>query len=98
MVDALNGAFDSIPPDLQPGQWWGNVHRIDTKKDAAKGLELQNVVEAGEPFERLVDHSSTSVSRRFAARAATCRCIPAATARRCAASTGTSMAFSAVRR
>jgi phytanoyl-CoA dioxygenase PhyH len=58
LVDALNGAFDGIPPDLQPGQWWGNVHRIESKKDAAKGLELQNVVEAGEPFERLIDHPS----------------------------------------
>lgn len=57
LVSDLNGALDTVPP-LEPGQWWGNVHRSPGAKDAGKGLELQNVVEGGEPFERLIDHPS----------------------------------------
>ena len=36
------------------GQWYGNAQRRDYT--AATGLELHNCVEAGEPFERLIDH------------------------------------------
>lgn len=57
LVDDLNHALDGVPPTLQPWAWWGNVQRSDDTDDA-KGLELQNIVEGGEPFERLIDHPS----------------------------------------
>jgi ectoine hydroxylase-related dioxygenase (phytanoyl-CoA dioxygenase family) len=50
----LNAAFDEFPQDLPFQGWWGNVQRLDNNKHA--GLELQNIVEAGEPFEKLIDH------------------------------------------
>lgn len=49
----LNRAFDNFPP-LERGQWWGNAQRRDYTGDT--GFELHNCVEAGEPFERLIDH------------------------------------------
>ena len=51
----LNKAFDQFP-DLPYMGWWGNVQRLDNIGVA--GLELQNIVEAGEPFEKLIDHPS----------------------------------------
>jgi ectoine hydroxylase-related dioxygenase (phytanoyl-CoA dioxygenase family) len=51
----LNAALDSFPA-LEWGQWHGNVQRFDNNGNA--GLELQNIVEGGEPFERLIDHPS----------------------------------------
>ncbi len=53
LVRELNGAFDAFP-DLAPGQWWGNCQRRDYTSDT--GFELHNCVEAGAPFERLIDH------------------------------------------
>ena len=47
----LNTCLDSYR-DLEPQQWRGNVHRADNFY--ANGIEIQNVVEAGEPFERLI--------------------------------------------
>lgn len=55
LLDALNDAFDRFPP-LQRGEWWGNAQRRDYTDDT--GYELHNCVEAGEPFERLIDHPS----------------------------------------
>lgn len=52
-VAELNEAFDAFPT-LGFGEWWGNVQRLDNNGHA--GLELQNIVEAGKPFERLIDH------------------------------------------
>lgn len=49
----LNRAFDAFPP-LEWGEWHGNVQRKDD--NGAAGCELQNIVEGGEPFERLIDH------------------------------------------
>lgn len=49
----LNRAFDTFPP-LQRGEWWGNAQRRDYTTET--GFELHNCVEAGEPFERLIDH------------------------------------------
>jgi ectoine hydroxylase-related dioxygenase (phytanoyl-CoA dioxygenase family) len=49
----LNHAFDNFPM-LERGQWWGNAQRRDYTGDT--GFELHNCVEAGEPFERLIDH------------------------------------------
>lgn len=53
LLAALNQEFDRFP-DLEPGAWWGNAQRRDYTKDT--GFELHNCVEAGEPFERLIDH------------------------------------------
>lgn len=56
LVEDVNSVLDAIP-DLPPGGWWGNVQRTGTTQPE-KGAEYQNVVEAGEPFERLIDHPS----------------------------------------
>jgi hypothetical protein len=53
LIDDLNRAFDNFPP-LERGEWWGNAQRRDYTSDT--GFELHNCVEAGEPFERLIDH------------------------------------------
>jgi hypothetical protein len=54
-VDACNATLDDIPP-LQPGQWHGHLHaHTYGTKD---GLNYQQIYEAGEPFERLIDHPS----------------------------------------
>ena len=52
-VAELNRAFDAFPL-LAPGEWWGNAQRRDYTSDT--GFELHNCVEAGEPFEKLIDH------------------------------------------
>lgn len=51
----LNAALDTFPA-LEWGEWHGNVQRFDNH--GAAGLELQNIVEGGEPFERLIDNPS----------------------------------------
>ena len=52
-VADLNAALDAFPP-LEWDEWHGNVERKDDNGHA--GMELQNIVEGGEPFERLIDH------------------------------------------
>lgn len=49
----LNSALDAFP-ELGYGEWHGNVQRLDNNGKA--GLELQNIVEGGAPFEELIDH------------------------------------------
>lgn len=62
-VAALNAGLDAIPP-IQYGEWHGNVLRLD--ENGMAGCELNNVVEAGEPFERLIDHPAwISHMRRY---------------------------------
>ena len=56
LLAELNGAFDRFPRDLGHGAWWGNVQRLDNS--GVSGMELQNIVEAGGPFEKLIDHPS----------------------------------------
>lgn len=51
----LNRSLDEFPK-LEYGQWHGNVQRFDN--NGAAGVELQNIVEGGDPFERLIDHPS----------------------------------------
>lgn len=53
LLDELNHAFDNFPP-IEPGAWWGNAQRKDYTSET--GFELHNCVEAGKPFERLIDH------------------------------------------
>jgi Phytanoyl-CoA dioxygenase (PhyH) len=55
LLHNLNRAFDAFP-DLEYQDWWGNVQRLDNNGYA--GIELQNIVEAGGPFEDLIDHPS----------------------------------------
>jgi len=52
LLDDLNRTFDGFPP-LEPMEWWGNAQRRDYTKDT--GFELHNCVEAGLPFETLID-------------------------------------------
>jgi hypothetical protein len=54
-VRELNAGLDAIPA-LKPGEWYGGVqaHSYGTKD----GLNYQQIYEAGEPFERLIDHPS----------------------------------------
>ncbi|NKB66290.1 MAG: hypothetical protein GKR89_04445 [Candidatus Latescibacteria bacterium] len=54
-VDQLNGCIDALP-SMQPGQWDGYVHAHTY--GTTDGLNLQQIYEAGEPFERLIDHPS----------------------------------------
>jgi Phytanoyl-CoA dioxygenase (PhyH) len=52
-VKEINTALDAIPK-LKPGQWYGGIHgHTYGTKD---GLNYQQIYEAGEPFERLIDH------------------------------------------
>src|SRR5215467_8175151 len=55
LVDRLNQAIEPYL-DLQYLQWRGNVQRFDNNGNA--GIELQNIVEGGQPFEELIDHPS----------------------------------------
>ena len=58
-VIALNATLDAMPP-LQPQEWHGRVHRQDyVHADVPPwGMNLQNIVEAGDAFESLIDHPS----------------------------------------
>ena len=70
LLSELNAAFDHFPQDLAFGEWWGNVQRLDNNGYA--GLELQNIVEGGEPFEKLIDHPAwTSRLKRYCGEADT---------------------------
>lgn len=52
-VRELNATLDAIPK-IQPGEWYGGLHgHTYGTKD---GVNYQQVYEAGEPFERLIDH------------------------------------------
>lgn len=54
-VQELNAGLDAIPR-LKPGQWHGFVqgHSYNDRD----GINYQQIYEAGEPFERLIDHPS----------------------------------------
>ncbi len=66
LVADLNAAFDRFP-SIEPDGWWGNMQRIDRRVDGQDlALDLQSIVEAGEPFERLIDHPSwIEYARRY---------------------------------
>lgn len=55
LVERLNEAIEPFL-DLEFQEWRGNVQRYDNNGDA--GIELQNIVEGGTPFEELIDHPS----------------------------------------
>lgn len=52
-VAALNAGIDVILP-LKRDEWWGYVHGHAYSDN--DGLNLQQIYEGGEPFERLIDH------------------------------------------
>lgn len=54
-VADLNAGLDAIPP-LKAGEWYGYIqaHRYGQ----TDGLNYQQIYEAGEPFEKLIDHPS----------------------------------------
>lgn len=54
-VADLNACLDTIPP-LQPGEWYGYIHAHTYGTN--DGLNYQQIYEAGEPFEKLIDHPS----------------------------------------
>ena len=53
LLDRLNRAIDPYL-DMKFEEWRSNVQRYDNNGDA--GIELQNIVEGGQPFEELIDH------------------------------------------
>ncbi len=54
-VADLNQVLDDIPP-MQVGQWYGYIHAHQYGE--TDGLNLQQIYEAGAPFEGLIDHPS----------------------------------------
>ena len=52
-VADLNACLDAIP-SLKHGEWYGYIHTH--QYGTTDGLNLQQIYEAGEPFERLIDH------------------------------------------
>lgn len=54
-VANLNASIDSILP-IAHGEWHGDVHAHGF--GSGDGLNLQQIYEAGEPWERLIDHPS----------------------------------------
>ena len=54
-VAELNECLDAIPP-MEAGEWYGYVHAH--RYGTTDGFNLQQIYEAGEPFERLIDHPS----------------------------------------
>jgi ectoine hydroxylase-related dioxygenase (phytanoyl-CoA dioxygenase family) len=54
-VAALNAGIDALMP-AENGEWIGHVH--STNFGANDGLNFQQIYEAGEPFEKLIDHPS----------------------------------------
>ena len=54
-VAELNAALDLIPP-IKKGEWYGYVHGQSFGEN--DGLNFQQIYEAGEPFEKLIDHPS----------------------------------------
>ncbi|MGI8912418.1 MAG: phytanoyl-CoA dioxygenase family protein [Chloroflexota bacterium] len=55
-VAAANAAVDRIPRSLPRQGWHGHVQREDHPEH--RGISYQQIYEAGEPFERLIDHPS----------------------------------------
>ena len=52
-LSAMNAWIDALPP-IEQGQWHGNM--VGHNYGGADGFNLQNIIEGGELFERLIDH------------------------------------------
>ena len=55
-VSALNASLDEMQ-DCGPGEWRGHVHGHNFT-GSHEGLNLQQIYEAGGPFEAMIDHPS----------------------------------------
>ena len=55
-IKDLNDCLDTIPP-LKPGEWHGYVHAHEYG-DKTSGINYQQIYEAGQPFEKLINHPS----------------------------------------
>jgi hypothetical protein len=53
-MNALLTDITRLDPPLRHGEWYGCVHAHTY--GGAEGINLQQIYEAGEPFERLIDH------------------------------------------
>lgn len=53
-MNAILTEITSLDPPLRPGEWYGYVHAHNY--GGAEGINLQQIYEAGEPFERLIDY------------------------------------------
>ena len=56
-IRALNEILDLIPL-MNPGEWYGYIQAHSYGDSRTDGLNLQQIYESGEPFERLIDHPS----------------------------------------
>ena len=56
-LNAILDRIQSLDPPIQHEQWYGGVH-AHTFQGGKDGMNLQQIYEAGEPFERLIDHPS----------------------------------------
>lgn len=54
-VAAINAGIDALLP-IQPGEWKGHVHGHNYADD--DGVNLQQIYEGGDAFEKLIDHPS----------------------------------------
>lgn len=55
-VAACNAAVDTIPRSVPRNGWHGYIHRENHPEH--RGISYQQIYEAGEPFEKLIDHPS----------------------------------------
>ena len=53
-MNAILTDLTHLDPPLRPGEWYGCVHAHSY--GGAEGTNLQQIYEAGEPFERLIDY------------------------------------------
>ena len=57
-IREMNEAVDAILP-LGPGEWRGPLHTLGAEGDGfSDNLVIENIFEAGEVFERMIDHPS----------------------------------------
>ena len=61
-LGALNDWIDALPP-LETGQWFGNVYTHSY--GGIDGVNLQDIIEGGEIFERLIDHPAWTDGVRY---------------------------------
>ncbi len=62
-VEACNNRLDELLP-MQAGEWDGYLHARPTQA-GTDDFQLQQIYEAGEPFERLIDHPSWIEKLKF---------------------------------
>lgn len=53
-MNAILDGIKQLTPPLAKGEWYGGVHAHNY--GGAEGINLQQIYEAGEPFERLIDY------------------------------------------